>query len=82
MIIAGGIDLSAGSVIAFSASICATFMVLLAPEAVREYGGAIPTTATPSELLTAARNLGLDLYHFAIVFDVLAAMAGVKGSVA
>ena len=34
VIIAGGIDLSAGSVIAFSASICATFMVLLAPEAV------------------------------------------------
>ena len=34
VIIAGGIDLSAGSVIAFSASICATLMVLLAPEAV------------------------------------------------
>ena len=34
VIIAGGIDLSAGSVIAFSASICATFMVLLAPESV------------------------------------------------
>lgn len=36
VIIAGGIDLSAGSVIAFSASICATFMVLLAPEAVSQ----------------------------------------------
>ncbi len=36
VIIAGGIDLSAGSVIAFSASICATFMVLLAPEAVNQ----------------------------------------------
>jgi ribose/xylose/arabinose/galactoside ABC-type transport system permease subunit len=34
VIIAGGIDLSSGSVIAFSASICATLMVLLAPEAV------------------------------------------------
>ena len=36
VIIAGGIDLSAGSVIAFSASICSTFMVLLAPEAVNQ----------------------------------------------
>ncbi len=36
VIIAGGIDLSAGSVIAFSASICATLMVLLAPEAVSQ----------------------------------------------
>lgn len=36
VIIAGGIDLSAGSVIAFSASICASFMVLLAPEAVNQ----------------------------------------------
>jgi ribose/xylose/arabinose/galactoside ABC-type transport system permease subunit len=32
VIIAGGIDLSSGSVIAFSGSICATLMVLLAPE--------------------------------------------------
>lgn len=36
VIIAGGIDLSAGSVIAFSASICATFMILLAPDAVNQ----------------------------------------------
>lgn len=34
VIISGGIDLSSGSVMAFSASICTTFMVLLAPEAV------------------------------------------------
>ena len=34
VIISGGIDLSAGSVMAFSASICTTFMVLLAPDAV------------------------------------------------
>ena len=32
VIISGGIDLSSGSVIAFSGSICATLMVLLAPE--------------------------------------------------
>ncbi len=36
VIISGGIDLSAGSVIAFSGSICATFMVLLAPDAVNQ----------------------------------------------
>jgi ribose/xylose/arabinose/galactoside ABC-type transport system permease subunit len=33
VIISGGIDLSAGSMIAFSGTICATFMVLMAPEA-------------------------------------------------
>jgi len=32
VIIAGGIDLSSGSMIAFSGTMCATFMVLLAPE--------------------------------------------------
>lgn len=36
VIIAGGIDLSAGSVIAFSASICTTLMTLMAPEAVSQ----------------------------------------------
>jgi ribose/xylose/arabinose/galactoside ABC-type transport system permease subunit len=35
VIISGGIDLSSGSVIAFSGSICATTMVLLAPDAMR-----------------------------------------------
>lgn len=35
VIIAGGIDLSTGSVIAFSGSICATLMVWLAPDAMR-----------------------------------------------
>ncbi|HUQ72123.1 MAG TPA: hypothetical protein VM165_21535, partial [Planctomycetaceae bacterium] len=33
VIIAGGIDLSAGSVIAFSGTICATLLLVLAPEA-------------------------------------------------
>jgi ribose/xylose/arabinose/galactoside ABC-type transport system permease subunit len=36
VIIAGGIDLSSGSVIAFSGSVCAMLMALLAPEAVRQ----------------------------------------------
>ena len=33
VIISGGIDLSAGSMIAFSGSVCATILLLLAPEA-------------------------------------------------
>lgn len=37
VIIAGGIDLSSGSVIAFSGSVCASLMMLLAPEAMRSY---------------------------------------------
>jgi ribose/xylose/arabinose/galactoside ABC-type transport system permease subunit len=35
VIISGGIDLSSGSVIAFSGSICGTLMVLLAPESMK-----------------------------------------------
>ncbi len=35
VIIAGGIDLSSGSMIAFSGTICATIMVLLAPDAMQ-----------------------------------------------
>jgi 3-hydroxyisobutyrate dehydrogenase len=55
--------------------------MLLALEAGREYGVPMPTTSVTNELLTAARGMGLDHYDFAVVFDVLAAMAGVKGSV-
>ncbi|MBX3415742.1 MAG: ABC transporter permease [Pirellulales bacterium] len=36
VIIAGGIDLSSGSVIAFSGTVCATVMLILAPEAMRD----------------------------------------------
>jgi 3-hydroxyisobutyrate dehydrogenase-like beta-hydroxyacid dehydrogenase len=56
--------------------------MLLALEAGREYGVPMPTTAASNELLTAARGMGIDHYDFAVVFDVLAAMSGVKGSVA
>ncbi|HEV7278616.1 MAG TPA: ABC transporter permease [Pirellulaceae bacterium] len=38
VIIAGGIDLSSGSMIAFSATICACLMTVLAPEAMRAAG--------------------------------------------
>jgi len=56
--------------------------MLLALDAGREYGVPMPTTAVSNELLTAARGMGLDHYDFAIVYDVLASMAGVKGAVA
>ena len=56
--------------------------MLLALEAGREYGVTMPTTAVSNELLTGARGMGIDHYDFAVVYDVLAAMAGVKGSVA
>jgi ribose/xylose/arabinose/galactoside ABC-type transport system permease subunit len=54
VIISGGIDLSAGSVIAFSGSICATFMVLLAPDAVNQslpVGTGIIVTAITATLI-------------------------------
>jgi 3-hydroxyisobutyrate dehydrogenase-like beta-hydroxyacid dehydrogenase len=56
--------------------------MLLALEAGRELDVPMPTTAASNELLTAARGMGIDHYDFAVVYDVLAAMAGVKGSVA
>ena len=56
--------------------------MLLALDAGRELDVPMPTTAVSNELLTAARGMGLDHYDFAVVYDVLAAMSGVKGSVA
>ncbi len=56
--------------------------MLLALDAGRELDVPMPTTAVANELLTAARGMGLDRYDFAAVFDVLAQMSGVKGSVA
>jgi 3-hydroxyisobutyrate dehydrogenase-like beta-hydroxyacid dehydrogenase len=36
----------------------------------------LPTTATTNEFLTAARGMGFEHKDFAVIFDVLAAMAG------
>jgi ribose/xylose/arabinose/galactoside ABC-type transport system permease subunit len=46
VIIAGGIDLSSGSVIAFSGTICATTMMLLAPESMINMRSVGPVVAT------------------------------------
>jgi 3-hydroxyisobutyrate dehydrogenase-like beta-hydroxyacid dehydrogenase len=50
----------------------------LALEAGRRLDVPMPTTAVSNELLTAARGMGLAEYDFAIVYEVLAQMAGLK----
>ncbi|HXD16237.1 MAG TPA: NAD(P)-dependent oxidoreductase [Vicinamibacterales bacterium] len=52
--------------------------LLLALEMGRRLDVPLPTTAVTNEFLTAARGMGLASYDFAVVFRVLAHMAGVK----
>ncbi|MFQ5611945.1 MAG: NAD(P)-dependent oxidoreductase [Anaerolineae bacterium] len=52
--------------------------VLLALEAGRELDVPLPTTAIANEMLTAARAMGLADKEFAVLFNVLARMAGVE----
>jgi 3-hydroxyisobutyrate dehydrogenase-like beta-hydroxyacid dehydrogenase len=52
--------------------------MLLALELGRQLGVPMPTTAISNEFLTAARAMGLVEQDFAVVFDVLAHMSGVK----
>jgi len=52
--------------------------LLLALEMGRRLDVPLPTTAVTNEFLTAARGMGLASYDFAVVFRVLAQMAGVK----
>jgi len=54
----------------------------LALELGRELDVPLPTTAVTNEFLTAARGLGLEEEDFAVVFDVLARMAGIGTEVA
>ncbi|MEN3343402.1 MAG: hypothetical protein V7644_2806 [Actinomycetota bacterium] len=53
----------------------------LALELGRELEVPLPTTAVTNELLTAANGMGIGDKDFAVLFDVLAAMAGVKTEV-
>lgn len=50
----------------------------LALELGRQLDIPLPTTAITNELLTAARGMGFEEQDFAVVFDVLAQMSGVK----
>jgi 3-hydroxyisobutyrate dehydrogenase-like beta-hydroxyacid dehydrogenase len=52
--------------------------LLLALEMGRELDVPLPTTAITHEMLTAARAVGLSDKDFAVVFEVLARMSGVK----
>ena len=51
--------------------------MLLALELGRQVDVPLPTTAATNEMLTAARGMGLAEHDFAIIFRVLAQMAGV-----
>ncbi len=52
--------------------------MLLALELGRQMDVPMPTTAATNEMLTAARGMGLGKFDFAIIFEALARMAGVK----
>jgi 3-hydroxyisobutyrate dehydrogenase-like beta-hydroxyacid dehydrogenase len=52
--------------------------MLLAMELGRKLDVPVPTTAISNEFLTAARAMGLEEEDFAVMFDVLAHMSGVK----
>jgi 3-hydroxyisobutyrate dehydrogenase-like beta-hydroxyacid dehydrogenase len=52
--------------------------MLLALDLGRQLNIPMPTTAVANEFLTAARGMGLAEKDFAVVFDVLAQMSGVK----
>jgi 3-hydroxyisobutyrate dehydrogenase-like beta-hydroxyacid dehydrogenase len=52
--------------------------MLLALEMGRQLNVPLPTTAVTNEFLTAARGMGFAKEDFAVIFDVLASMAGVK----
>lgn len=52
--------------------------MVLAMDLGRKLDVPLPTTAASNEFLTAARGMGWTKYDFACMFDVLAAMSGVK----
>ncbi|HEV2202143.1 MAG TPA: NAD(P)-dependent oxidoreductase [Bryobacteraceae bacterium] len=52
--------------------------MLLALELGRQLDVPMPTSSATNEMLTAARGMGLAKYDFAIIFEALARMSGVK----
>jgi 3-hydroxyisobutyrate dehydrogenase-like beta-hydroxyacid dehydrogenase len=50
----------------------------LALEAGRKLDVPMPMTAASNELLTAARGMGLEEQDFAVVYEVLAQLAGLR----
>jgi len=55
--------------------------LLLALEMGRQLDVPLPTTSITNQFLTAARGMGLAEKDFAIIFEVLARMAGLKTGV-
>jgi 3-hydroxyisobutyrate dehydrogenase-like beta-hydroxyacid dehydrogenase len=55
--------------------------MVLATELGRQLDVPLPTTAVSNEILTAARAMGFAKYDFACMFDVLAAMSGIRTAV-
>jgi len=55
--------------------------LLLALEMGHQLDVPLPTTSITNEMLTAARGMGLAEKDFAVLFEVLAKMAGVKTGV-
>ena len=56
--------------------------MVLAIDLGRKLNVPLPTTAASNEFLTAARGMGWEKLDFAVMFDVLARMSGVKTEVA
>jgi 3-hydroxyisobutyrate dehydrogenase-like beta-hydroxyacid dehydrogenase len=54
--------------------------MLLAMDLGRKLNVPLPTTAVSNEFLTAARGMGWEKLDFAVIFNVLASMAGVEKS--
>lgn len=54
--------------------------MMLALEMGRQLDVTLPTTATTNQFLTAARGMGLAEQDFAVIFEVLARMAGASGA--
>jgi 3-hydroxyisobutyrate dehydrogenase-like beta-hydroxyacid dehydrogenase len=54
--------------------------LLVALEMGRELDVVLPATAVTNQLLTAARAMGLEKKDFAVLFDVLASLAGTNAS--
>ena len=52
--------------------------MLLALELGRQLDVPMPTSSVTNEMLTAARGMGLAKYDFAVIFEALARMSGVK----
>jgi 3-hydroxyisobutyrate dehydrogenase-like beta-hydroxyacid dehydrogenase len=55
--------------------------MLLAMELGRKLDVPLPSTAVSNEFLTAARGMNWAKFDYAVIFDVLAAMAGVRTSI-